>query len=341
MSSTRDSEQALLLSKTEALHTQGNLIQLLREVTIKMNDQPFFEMKEEEKKEGYSRVSISPLTRGYGYTLGTSLRRVLLTSLTGAAITSVRIAGVKHQFSSIKGAKEDVIDFILNLKKVRVAYTGEKPTTATLKAVGPGEVKAGDIKTGGDAVIANPDFVIAYLNEGAKLDATFEISSGMGYSPAEERQTGEIGLIPLDAIYSPVVRVDYKIEETRVGRVTNFDKLLMEIWTDGTVDGIDAIVKASEILLSYYNQIVTPAAVLESKEEKHEDMGPQGKLSVEEIGLPTRVANALMKSGYETVEDLSKVKREELAKVRNLGEKSVKVIVEALAEKSIVLANLS
>jgi DNA-directed RNA polymerase subunit alpha len=305
-----------------------------------MNEQPFFEITTEEEKSGYTRFAISPLGQGYGHTLGTALRRVLLTSLPGAAITSVRIAGVKHQFSTLKGAKEDVIDFLLNLKKVRVSYEGEKPVTVSLKAEGPGEVKAGDIKTEGSVTIANPDLVIAVLSAGAKLDAQMEVQSGSGYSPADERATGEIGLVPLDALYSPIVRVDYKVEETRVGRVTNYDKLILEVWTDGTVDAKDALTRAAEILVSYYNQIVSPTKASVKKEEVRDDLGPSGKLSVEEIGLPTRVANALMKSGYESVEDLSKVKKEELAKVRNLGEKSVKVIVEALAEKGISLPNL-
>jgi DNA-directed RNA polymerase subunit alpha len=241
-----------------------------------MNDQPFFEITTEESKDGYTRLVISPLGQGYGSTLGTSLRRVLLTSLPGAAITSVKIAGVKHQFSTLKGAKEDVIDFLLNLKKVRVAYQGDKPVTVTLKAEGAGVVKAGDIKTDASVKIANPDLVLAVLSEGAKLDAQMEVASGQGYSPADERATGEIGLIPLDALYSPIVRVDYKVEETRVGRVTNYDKLIMEIWTDGTVDAKDALTQASEILVSYYNQIVAPKKASEKKEEVHDDLGPLG-----------------------------------------------------------------
>lgn len=305
-----------------------------------MNEQPFFEITTEEEKSGYSRFAISPLGQGYGHTLGIALRRVLLTSLSGAAITSARIAGVKHQFSTLKGAKEDIVDFLLNLKKVRVSYQGDKPTTATLKVEGPLEVKAADIKTEATVTVANPELVLAVLAAGAKLDVQLEIQAGSGYSPAEERATGEIGLIPLDALYSPIVRVNYKVEETRVGRVTNYDKLVMEIWTDGTIDAKDALMKSAEILVSYYNQIVSPKMASEKKEETKDELGPMGKLSVEEIGLPTRVANALMKSGYEDVEDLAKVKKEDLAKVRNLGEKSVKVIVEALGEKNITLPNL-
>ena len=302
-----------------------------------MNSEPIFELKVEEKKPNYGRFAISPLEQGYGNTLGNSLRRVLLTSLPGAAITSVKSSGVKHQFSTLKGMKEDIVEFLLNLKKVRFAYDGEKSAKAEISAKGEGEVKAGDIKVGSTVKIANPDLVLAYLNKGANLNAKMEIEVGVGYSPAEDRATGEIGLIPLDATFSPIVRVNYKVEETRVGRLTNYDKLTIEIWTDATLDPKDALVKASDILTAYYNQIITPKKI-QKKDKKDEDsLGPVGKLSVEEIGLPTRVANALYKGGYETVEDLVQGDRTELVKVRNLGEKSVKIIEAALGEKELKL----
>ena len=302
-----------------------------------MQDQPLFEIKQEKKKDGYAKFVVSPLEQGYGNTLGNSLRRVLLMSLPGAAITSVKISGVKHQFSTLKGMKEDIVEFILNLKQVRLSYSGEKPAKASISVKGPGEVKAKDIKTDLTVKIANPEMVLAVLNKGSKLDAKLEIEAGSGYSPAEDRKTGEVGLIPLDASFSPVVRVNYKIEETRVGRLTNYDKLNLEIWTDNTVVAKDALVSAAKILSSYFMQIVSPKKV-EKKEEKEEDsLGPVGKLSVEEIGLPTRVANALVKAGYETVEDLVNAKKNDLIKVRNLGEKSVKIINAALGEREIDL----
>ncbi len=299
--------------------------------------EPIFEIKQEEKKDNYGRFVISPLGQGYANTLGNSLRRVLLTSLKGAAVTNVRISGVKHQFSTLKGMKEDVVEFILNLKKVRFIYDGEKTVKASISATGPGEVKAGDIEVDPLVKVANPELVLASLSKGAKLEAKMEIGTGVGYSPNEDRATGEIGLIPLDAAFSPVVRVNYKIEETRVGRLTNYDKLTLEIWTDGTVEANDALISAAKILVSYFNQIVSPKKV--EKEEKKEDdkLGFVGKLSVEEIGLPTRVANALVKASYETVEDLANAKRDELVKVRNLGEKSVKIIEAALGERGLVL----
>jgi DNA-directed RNA polymerase subunit alpha len=304
---------------------------------MRMTNEPIFEVKEEKSDKNYSKFVISPLEQGYGDTLGNSLRRVLLTSLPGAAITNIRISGVKHQFSTLKGIKEDIVEFILNLKKVRLFYDGEKPAKGSISKTGSGEVKAGDIEAEATVKIANPDLVLAYLNKDAKLDAKLEIETGSGYSPGEDRATGEIGLIPLDASFSPVIRVNYEVEDTRVGRLTNYDKLILEVWTDGTINPKDALIEGAKILVSYFNQIVSPKKIKEKVEEKEDKLGPVGKLSVEEIGLPTRVANALIKAGYETVEDLINAKRSELTKVRNLGEKSVKIIDAALGEKELSL----
>lgn len=296
-----------------------------------------FEIKREKKSQNYAQFVISPLEQGYGHTLGNALRRVLLTSLPGAAITSVKISGVRHQFSTLKGMKEDIVEFLLNLKKVRFAYAGDKPAKATLSVKGAGEVKAKDIKVPAGVEIANPEMVLALLNKNAKLEAQLQIESGVGYKAAEESKTEEIGLIPLDASFSPVRRVNFNVEETRVGRLTNFDKLILEIWTDGTITPSKALKEAAKILISYFNQIVSPKKIQKKKEKVDEGLGPVGKLSVEEISLPTRVANALVKAGYEIVEDLAKAKRDDLVKVRNLGEKSVKIIELALAEKGVKL----
>ncbi len=298
-------------------------------------DQPIFEIKEEEKGTNYGKFVISPLEQGYGLTVGNSLRRVLLTSLPGVAVTSVKIAGVKHQFSTLEGMKEDIVEFVLNLKKVRFSGKAEKPVKATLEVSKAGEFTAKDIKIGGGIEVTNPELVLGTLNKGSKISAELTIESGVGYSPAEERETGAIGLIPVDAAFSPVRRVSYKIEETRVGRLTNYDKLIMEIWTDGTVGAGDAITESAKILLSYFGQIVNPKKVEKAPEVKVPDLGPVGKLSVEEIGLPTRVANALINAGFETVESLANAKKEDLVKVRNLGEKSLKIIAAALGSKGV------
>lgn len=300
-------------------------------------NEPIFTIKREKKEENYARLVITPLERGYGNTLGNALRRVLLTSLSGSAITTARISGIKHQFSGLKGMKEDIVEFVLNLKKVRFSYDGEKPSKATLSVKGPGEIRAKDIKVESLVKISNPELVLATLNKDSKLDAKLEIEKGVGYSSAEDRATGEIGLIPLDATFSPVTRVNYKVEETRVGRLTNFDKLTIEIWTDGTIAPKDAVTESAKILIAYFNQIVSPKKIKKVKKEKEEGIGPVGKLSVEEVGLPTRVANALIKAGYKTVENLVKAKRDDLVKVRNLGEKSVKIVDIALGEKGVVI----
>ena len=298
-------------------------------------NEPTFEIKEEKKDGNYAKLVITPLKQGFGDTLGNALRRVMLTSLSGAAVTTVKIAGVKHQFSTLKGMKEDVVEFILNLKKVRFSYGGEKEVKASLSVKTAGEVKAKDIKVPAGVKIANPELVLSVLNKGAKLEADMTIESGSGYSPAEDRLTGTIGLIPVDASFSPVSRVNYKVEETRVGRLTNYDKLSLEVWTDGTIDPKEAVQKAAKILVGYFELVINPKAVIKEEKAKVDTLGLVGKLSVEEIGLPTRVANALSHAGYETVEELARAKKEDLVKVRNLGEKSFKIVTAALGQKGV------
>lgn len=302
-------------------------------------NEPIFEINKVAEDTNYAKFEITPLLNGYGTTLGNSLRRVLLMSLPGVAVTSVRITGVKHQFTTLKGMKEDVVDFVLNLKKVRFEYDGEGEVEekVSLNFQGEGEVTAADLELPTNLKVANPEQVLAYVNDGAKLSAEIRVQSGSGYSPAEERENkGEVGVIPVDASFSPIERVNYSVEETRVGKLTNYDKLLMEVWTDGSMNPKDALVKASEILVTYFNQIVNPKEVETEEEPAVEDsLGSVGRLSVEEIGLPTRVANALVKADVHTVEDLVNTKRERLLKVRNLGEKSIKIIKAALAEKGV------
>jgi len=294
-----------------------------------------FEIKEEKKESGYGRFALTPLEQGYGLTIGNALRRVLLSSLSGIAVTSVKIAGVKHQFSSLVGMKEDVVEFVLNLKKVRFSGKVEKPVKATIEVSKPGEFTAADIKVGGGVKVVNPELVLGTINKGSKLSADIMIESGVGYSPADERPGDTIGLIPVDASFSPVKRVSYKIEETRVGRLTNYDKLIMEIWTDGAVDANDALAESAKILMSYFEQVINPKKVEKVVEAPKDELGLTGKLSVEEVGLPTRVANALIKAGFETVEQLAYAKKEDLVKVRNLGEKSLKIIAAALGTKGV------
>ncbi len=298
-----------------------------------------FEVTENKIEKNHSQFVFSPLDQGYGYTLGNSLRRVLLGNISGAAITSVEIKGVKHQFSTVKGMREDVVDFILNLKKVRflVKKPFDKAQEVKLEIKGPVEVKAGDIKTTPLLEVANPEMVIATLDKGGQLDAKMTVEMGCGYRLANSQKADRIGLIFVDAIFSPVVKVAFRVEETRVGRLTNFDKLVLDVWTDGSKEPKDVLVEASQILISHFEQIVSPKTANKEPKtlSKQDPLGSVGKLSVEEINLPTRVANALIKAGYETVESLAKAKKEDLVKVRNLGEKSLKIVKLALAEKGV------
>ncbi len=297
--------------------------------------EPMFEIKEEKIEADYGKFIISPLEQGYGLTIGNSLRRVLLTSLPGLAVTSVKIASVKHQFSSLVGMKEDIVEFVLALKKVRFSGNTEKAVKATLEVSKEGEFTAGEIKVSGGIEVVNKDLILGTLNKGSKISAEITVEKGVGYSPADDRSVESIGLIPVDASFSPVKRVSYKIEETRVGRLTNYDKLVLEVWTDGTVAPQDAMVEAAKTLVSYFTQVVNPKVAAKEKVEQTSDLGLVGKLSVEEIGLPTRVANALIKAGFETVEGLANARKIDLVKVRNLGEKSLKIIAAALGTKGV------
>jgi len=299
--------------------------------------EPIFEINDKEQKDNYGKFEITPLAAGYGDTIGTAIRRVLLSSLKGAAITSVRIAGVQHQFSTLKGMKEDVLDFLLNLKRVRFNYSGEEPVKVKLVVDSAGEVKAKDLEVPGNVKVANPELVLANLAPGGKIDAEMTVESGYGYVSSDEREKEGVGTIVLDARFSPVERVNYKVEETRVGRFTNYNKLILEIWTDGTITPREALTQAAKILVSYFEQMVSPKKAQEEQIVSDNGLGPVGKLSVEEIGLPTRVANALVKSGFDTVEKLVRADKNDLARVRNLGEKSIVIINEALKEKGVVL----
>jgi len=303
--------------------------------------EPNFKIKKEEEKKDYGRFIIEPLEQGYGHTVGNALRRCLLSSLPGAAITRIKINGVAHPFSTIKGVKEDVVEVILNLKQVRVDYDKEKEFKLTLNAKGKGAVKAGDIKTSEGIEIINKDLKLATLaSKNSKLKMNLWINSGFGYSPSEERKTDTVGIIPLDAVFTPIVKVNYKVEATRVGRRTDFDKLIFEIWTDGTITSREALEKSAKILASYFE----PFYVVEKKEEeeeKREEVKEKEnkalKLDIEDLGLSTRVKNALKRAGYEKVEDLVKAGKEEIHNVRSIGDKSVKSIAKKLEKKGIEL----
>lgn len=300
-----------------------------------------FKIKTLEQKSDYGRFVLEPLEQGYGQTLGNALRRVLLTSLEGAAITQVKIEGVRHPFSTIKGVKEDVIELLLNLKEVRLKFAGKGEEKLTLDKKGPGKVTAGEIKTPASVKIVNPGLGIATLSDKkTRLKMEMKVTHGFGYSLAEERKQKSFGVIPLDAIFTPVTRVNYRVETTRVGRRTDFDKLIMEIWTDATVKPKDALEKAAEILVAYFDQVVHPIVVKQEKKEVKEEKESL-KLTVEELGLATRVANALRKGGFKTVADLADASEEDIVKVKNLGSKSLELIKRKLKNKGVKIGENS
>lgn len=302
---------------------------------------PTFKLTTLEESSIFGRFTLEPLEIGYGHTLGTALRRVLYTSLPGSAVSTVKIAGVDHQFSTLSGLKEDIVELILNIKQIRVRNANPKPATMTLSLKGPREVTAGDIETEAGVEVVNPDLKIATLAKDAKLDIEFTVENGYGYSPAEERKTGVLGIIPIDAKYSPVTMVNYTVATTRVGRVTNLDKLIIEITTDGTISPTTALKNASQILVNFFGQIINPEVTEEEGITPIVAAGSSDmlRLTVEELDLPTRIANALRKGGFETVIDLTKTPKKEIAKVKNLGSKSVKIIEAALREKGVELTD--
>lgn len=290
-----------------------------------------FSVKPIEEKANYGVFAIEPLTNGFGHTIGNALRRVLLSSFRGAAITEVKVAGVNHKFSTLAGLSEDMIDLILNLKSVKVAYDGDEPVIAKLSAKGVKTVTAKDIVAPASVTIINQDAVIANLGKDGKLDLELTITTGYGYSPADERPATTLGSMSIDAIYSPVERVSYKVESTRVGRRTDFDKVVLEIYTDGSSQPSEVLKEAGKILVAAFSQIVEPSAVVDMTAA----VSTTVSVSTDDLGLPTRVANALKVAGYKTAAELAQASDKDLKTVKNLGGKSLGLIDEALSTKGL------
>ncbi len=301
---------------------------------------PNFAIKVEVEKPGYGMFVMEPLEQGYGHTLGNSLRRVLLSSLSGAAITSIKVNGVAHQFSTLPGLKEDVVQLILNLKRVRLSLVGDESAVLKLSKKGAGVVTAGDFDVPAGVTIVNPELVVATLTD-KKSDFELEanVEKGFGYVQADERHVDEIGRIPMDSLFSPVIRVNYRVDATRVGRMTNLDKLVMEIWTDETVSPMDALQKASKVLVSYFLQVYEPKAkiadevALVTPSVSDEVL----KMRIEELDIPTRIVNALARGSIETIGQLLGTPRAELMKIKNLGAKSLSIVEDKLREKGVAL----
>jgi len=300
-----------------------------------------FQIKTEEERLGFGKFSIEPLEQGYGQTLGNSLRRVLLSSLSGSAIVSAKIEGVKHKFSALPGMKEDVVEFLMNLKKVRLTIESDEPATMTISKKGPGEVTAADIEAPAGVTIVNRDLILAHISDKkASLEVTLTAEKGMGYVSADERHYNEVGVMSVDSLFSPVVRVNYRVDATRVGRMTNLDRLVMEIWTDGTINALDALKSAAKTLVSYFIQVYEPKTVgaVEDVALTPTVSDEVLKMRIEELDIPTRIVNALANSGIETIGQLLGTPRVELMKIKNLGAKSIMVVEEKLREKGVALA---
>jgi DNA-directed RNA polymerase subunit alpha len=303
---------------------------------------PAFKVKEEKIAENHSEFVIEPLEPGYGHTLGNALRRALLTSIPGAAITSVKIVGVKHKFSTIAGVKENVVDLLLNIKGLNFRLLdGAEKGKVSLSVKGSKEITGADFELPENIEIVNKDHYVASVNDKkAKLEMELTIEQGFGYSSAEERRSTTLGLIPTDAVFTPVKRVSYEVSATRVGRQTDLDKLSLSVWTNGIVSPKDALEEASKILTSYFLQVYEPKSVVfsESAGTKPSVADNISKLTIDELDLPTRIYNSLRNGGVETLGQLLAITRKDLISMRNMGNKSIMVVEEKLKEKGVSLA---
>lgn len=300
-------------------------------------EKPEIETTELKSNGTYGKFIVSPLERGYGTTLGNSLRRVLLSSLPGVAVTSVKIDGVHHELTTIPGVKEDVTEIILNLKGLTAKLYGEGPKTIFIEAEGECEVTAGDIKTDSEVDILDPGMHIATLGKDAKLYMEITIDRGRGYVSSEKNKQVldlAVDVIAVDSIYTPVLKVNYKVEDTRVGQVTDFDKLTLEVWTDGTISAKEAISLAAKFLndhLTLFIDLSEEASATEIMVDK-DDKGKEKilEMTIEELDLSVRSFNCLKRAGINTVDDLINKSEEEMMKVRNLGKKSFDEVKEKL-----------
>jgi DNA-directed RNA polymerase subunit alpha len=284
----------------------------------------------------YGKFELSPLIGGFGHTLGNSLRRILLITVPGAAITKIKVDGANHLFTTLPGIKEDLVDISLNLKKVKFNYQKDEPINLELTKKGKSIVTAGDIVGNDLCKVTNPDQFIATITDAkSSLHITLTVEKGVGYTLAKEQKTDIIGEIILDATFTPVLKANYEVEPTRLGKKSNYDKLIMEIWTDGSIEPLTALKFAAKDMFKSLSQIVDPKEFDEEVVTLASNPGMSGlDISIEEIELPLRVTNALKKAGYTTIDHLIKGGRGEVSKAKNVGEKSLKIIDNWLKEKS-------
>ena len=308
-------------------------------------EKPRIECIETPTDDSYGKYVIEPLERGYGTTLGNSLRRVLLSSLPGTAVTSIRISGIQHECSTIPGVKEDVTEIVLNIKRIIARLHSDEPKTVYIEASGECEVTAGDIKADGEVEILNPELHIATLGPDASLSMELTLDHGRGYVPADKNKNPQqiIGTIPVDSIYTPVLKVNYAVENTRVGNQTDFDKLTLEVWTDRTITPRDAVSLGAKILVDHFtlftdlsDSIGSRSTVVEKVETQRDKVL---EMTIEELDLSVRSFNCLKRANINTVEDLISKTQDEMIKVRNLGRKSLEEVEHKLAMMGLSLAS--
>ena len=309
-------------------------------------EKPQIECIETPGDASYGKYVIEPLERGYGTTLGNALRRIMLSSLPGTAATSIKIAGVQHEFSTIPGVKEDVTEIVLNVKSLLTKLHCEGTKTVYIEAAGPCEVTAGDIKSDGEVEVLNPELHLATLDVGATLSMEITLSHGRGYVSADRNKAqrpGVIGVIPIDSIYTPVYKVNYTVENTRVGSMSDFDKLTLEVWTDSTISARDAVSLGAKILCDHFALFTDLSDTLDGRPivvEKSAD--PQSTvldMTIEELDLSVRSFNCLKRANINTVADLISKTEDEMMKVRNLGRKSLEEVIGKLEAMGLSLAD--
>ena len=308
-------------------------------------EKPRIECIENPGEEFHGKYIVEPLERGYGTTLGNSMRRILLSSLPGVAVTAIKIAGVQHEFSTVPGVTEDVTEIVLNIKNIIAKLYSEGAKTVYIEAAGPCEITAGDIKADGEVEILNPELHIATLGPEASLNMELTLSHGRGYVPADRNkpQQSIIGVIPVDSVYTPVKKVNYTVENTRVGDATDFDKLTLEVWTNGVISARDAVSLGARILCDHFMLFTDLSEIMGSKStvvEKAEHQRDKVlELTIEELDLSVRSFNCLKRANINTVEDLISKTEDEMMKVRNLGRKSLEEVMNKLAMMGLSLAS--
>lgn len=310
-------------------------------------EKPKIEIAEISEDNRYGKFICEPLERGYGTTFGNSLRRMLLSSLEGAAITSIRIDGVLHEFSTIPGVRDDVTNIVLNLKELCLKMTGNEPRIIRIDVEGEKEVTAADIICDADIEILNPDLHIATVNEDGKLKIEMTVERGRGYVPADKNKKPDdtIGVIPIDSIFSPVKRVNYTVQDTRVGNVTDYDRLILEVWTDGSLRPEEAVSKAAGILVMHLKLFQNMDGLPEEEEEEEatfpeeeeDDSSKVLDMTIEDLDLSVRSFNCLKRANISTVADLAEKTEDDMMKVRNLGRKSLEEVKKKLEELGLTL----